>query len=52
MGYGIMMSFPAASDAIEKAIRGQTNVQAKYLGEIHLKNVDYGVRIYAFGDGR
>jgi len=35
------------SDAIEKAIRGQTNIQAKYLGEARLKNVDYGVRIYA-----
>lgn len=35
------------SDAIEKAIRGQTNVQAKYLGEVNLKNVDYGVRTYA-----
>jgi TolB-like protein/class 3 adenylate cyclase len=35
------------SDAIEKAIRGQSNVQAKYLGEIKLKNVDYDVRTYA-----
>ena len=35
------------SDAIEKAIQGQTNVQAKYLGEIKLKNVAYGVRTYA-----
>ncbi len=35
------------SESIEKAIRGQTDVQAKYLGEIHLKNVDYGVRTYA-----
>lgn len=35
------------SDAIEKAIRGQSEVQAKYLGESRLKNVDYGVRTYA-----
>jgi TolB-like protein/class 3 adenylate cyclase len=35
------------SDAIEKAIQGQTNVQAKYIGEIKLKNVAYGVRTYA-----
>ncbi len=35
------------SESIEKAIRGQTDVQAKYLGEIKLKNVAYGVRTYA-----
>ncbi len=35
------------SESIEKAIRGQSNVQAKYLGEVNLKNVDYGVRTYA-----
>ena len=35
------------SEAIEKAIRGQSSVQAKYLGEIKLKNVDYDVRTYA-----
>jgi len=35
------------SDAIEKAIRGQISLQAGYLGEIKLKNVDYGVRTYA-----
>jgi len=35
------------SESIEKAIRGQTNIQTKYLGEIELKNVDYGVRTYA-----
>jgi hypothetical protein len=34
------------SDSIEKAIRGQSDAQAKYLGEIQLKNVDYGVRTY------
>ena len=40
------------SDAIEKAIRGQTDVQAKYLGEVKLKNVSYGVRTYALqGEG-
>jgi TolB-like protein/class 3 adenylate cyclase/Tfp pilus assembly protein PilF len=35
------------SESIEKAIRGQIDVQAKYLGEIKLKNVDYDVRTYA-----
>ena len=35
------------SDAIEKAIKGQSDVQAKYLGEVKLKNVAYGVRTYA-----
>ena len=35
------------SDAIQKAIQGQTDVQAKYLGEVKLKNVAYGVRTYA-----
>ena len=35
------------SESIEKAIKGQSDVQAKYLGEVKLKNVDYGVRTYA-----
>jgi len=35
------------SDAIEKAIKGQTDVQAKLLGEVRLKNVDYAVKTYA-----
>jgi class 3 adenylate cyclase len=35
------------SESIEKAIRGQSSVQAKYLGEIKPKNVDYDVRTYA-----
>jgi len=35
------------SDNIEKAIHEQTDVQAKYLGEVKLKNVSYGVRTYA-----
>ena len=35
------------SDSIQKAIQGQTNVQAKYLGEVKLKNVAYGMRTYA-----
>ena len=35
------------SESIEKAIRGQTKIQLKYLGEVQLKNVDYGVRTYA-----
>jgi len=35
------------SDNIEKAIRGQSDIQAKLLGEINLKNVDYSVKTYA-----
>jgi len=35
------------SESIEKAIQGQTDVQAKYLGEVKLKNVAYGVKTYA-----
>ena len=35
------------SESIEKAIRGQADLQAKFLGEIKLKNVDYDVRAYA-----
>ena len=35
------------SHSIQNAIQGQTDVQAKYLGEVKLKNVDYGVRTYA-----
>jgi TolB-like protein/class 3 adenylate cyclase/tetratricopeptide (TPR) repeat protein len=35
------------SDNVEKSIKGRSNVQAKYLGEIKLKNVAYDVRTYA-----
>jgi TolB-like protein/class 3 adenylate cyclase len=35
------------SDAIEKAIKGQMDIQAKHLGEVRLKNVAYGVNTYA-----
>jgi TolB-like protein/class 3 adenylate cyclase/Tfp pilus assembly protein PilF len=35
------------SDAVQKAIRGNFDIHAKYLGELELKNVDYGVRTYA-----
>jgi len=35
------------SESIERATRGQTDIQAKYIGEVNLKNVDYGVRTYA-----
>jgi TolB-like protein/class 3 adenylate cyclase len=34
------------SESIEKAIRGKSDVQAKYLGEVRLKNVTYGIRTY------
>ncbi len=34
------------SDNIEKAIQGQSGIHAKYLGEVKLKNVAYGVRTY------
>jgi len=35
------------SDAIFKAIQGQSVVETKYLGELNLKNVAYPVRAYA-----
>jgi TolB-like protein/class 3 adenylate cyclase/tetratricopeptide (TPR) repeat protein len=35
------------SDAILKAIQGQSDIQTKYLGEIPLKNVAYDLRTYA-----
>ena len=35
------------SESILKAIQGQSNIQSKYLGEVKLKNVYYGVRTYA-----
>jgi hypothetical protein len=35
------------SESIEKAIRGRSDIQAKYLGEIKLKNVGYEIRAYA-----
>jgi class 3 adenylate cyclase len=35
------------SESIEKAIKGQTEIRAIYLGESQLKNVGYGVRTYA-----
>lgn len=40
------------SESIKMAIRSQSNVQAKYLGEIRLKNIIYGVGTYALqGEG-
>ena len=40
------------SESIEKAIRGQSDVQAKYLGEFNLKNVDYQLKTYSLqGEG-
>ena len=35
------------SESIEKAIKGQSSVQTRYLGELRLKNVAYAVRTYA-----
>ncbi len=35
------------SESVEKAIQGQSEVPAKYLGEVRLKNVSYGLRTYA-----
>jgi len=35
------------SESIHKAIRGRGDIQTKYLGETHLKNVDYPVKTYA-----
>ena len=40
------------SDAVLKAIRGQSKIKTMYLGEIALKNVSYELRTYAIqGDG-
>ena len=40
------------SESVERSIRNQSGIQAKYLGEIRLKNIDYGVRTYALqGNG-
>jgi len=35
------------SESIHKAIRGRGDIQAQYLGETQLKNVDYPVKTYA-----
>lgn len=35
------------SESVEKAIRGESDIQTVFLGESELKNVDYKVRIYA-----
>jgi TolB-like protein/class 3 adenylate cyclase/Flp pilus assembly protein TadD len=35
------------SESVERSIRNQSGIQAKYLGEVRLKNIDYGVRTYA-----
>jgi len=35
------------SDAVQKAIRGQSDIQTVYLGELTLKNIDYAVKTYA-----
>jgi len=35
------------TESIHKAIRGRGDIQAQYLGETQLKNVDYLVKIYA-----
>ncbi|MFC2123477.1 adenylate/guanylate cyclase domain-containing protein [Bacteroidota bacterium] len=40
------------SESLQKAIRGRSDIQTKYLGEFNLKNVDYKVKIYAVqGEG-
>ena len=40
------------SDSVQKAIRGQSDIRTIYLGELQLKNVDYGVQTYALrGEG-
>jgi TolB-like protein/class 3 adenylate cyclase/Flp pilus assembly protein TadD len=40
------------SESVEKAIHGQSTGEAKFLGEVKLKNVGYNLRIYALqGDG-
>ena len=40
------------SESVQKATRGQTDIQTAYLGELRLKNIDYGVKTYALrGEG-
>ena len=40
------------SDSVHNAVRGQSEVQSEYLGEMELKNVDYLVKIFALkGEG-
>jgi TolB-like protein/class 3 adenylate cyclase/Tfp pilus assembly protein PilF len=40
------------SDAVQKSIRSQPDIQTAYLGELELKNVDYPVKTYAVrGEG-
>ena len=40
------------SEAVQKAIRGQSDIHTVYLGELQLKNVDYAVKTYALrGEG-
>lgn len=40
------------SEPVQKAIRGQTDIQTVYLGELQLKNVDYEIKTYALrGEG-
>ena len=40
------------SESIQKAIRGKSDIQTRYLGEFKLKNVDYLVKTYSIqGDG-
>ncbi|MFC2123478.1 adenylate/guanylate cyclase domain-containing protein [Bacteroidota bacterium] len=40
------------SESTQKAIRGRSDIQTRYLGEFNLKNVDYPVRTYCVqGEG-
>ena len=39
------------SEALQKSIRAKSDITTKFLSEVHLKNVDYQVKIYAVQGG-
>ena len=40
------------SESVEKAVRGQSDIQCEFLGEMELKNVNYPVKVFALkGEG-
>jgi len=39
------------SDSVQQAIRGNKDLNTRYLGELELKNVDYAVKAYAMVEG-
>jgi class 3 adenylate cyclase/TolB-like protein/Tfp pilus assembly protein PilF len=40
------------SDPVQKSVKSRSDIHTIYLGELHLKNVDYGIKTYALrGEG-